>query len=186
MTKKEKQSLDIPETLVTSKIYIVRNKKIMLDRDLAELYDVETKVLNQAVKRNIERFPVEFMFQLTTEEFEILKSQIVTSSWGGTRYLPMAFTEYGVAMLSSVLRSKRAIEVNIQIMLVFSKIREMLLDTLSMKLDIEEIKKRLANQDKNLELIFSYLDELIEKKENPAPRRLIGFKTNTDQSSTKD
>ena len=100
--------------------------------------------------------------------------------------MPFAFTEYGVAMLSSVLRSKRAIQVNIQIMLVFSKIREMLLDTLSMKLDIEEIKKRLNNQDKNLELIFSYLDGLIEKKENPAPRRPIGFKTNTDQSLTKD
>ena len=103
MTEKENQSLVIPETLVTSKIYIVRNMKIMLGRDLAELYDVETKVLNQAVKRNIERFPEEFMFQLSTKEFEILKSQIVTSSWGGTRYLPMAFTEYGVAMLSSVL-----------------------------------------------------------------------------------
>ena len=103
------------------------------------------------------------MFQLTYEEFEILKSQIVTSSWGGTRKMPYAFTEYGVAMLSSVLRSKRAIHVNIQIMLVFSKIREILLDTLSMKLDIEEIKRRLDNQDKNLELVFSYLDELIEK-----------------------
>jgi len=89
-------------------------------------------------------------------------------------------------MLSSVLRSKRAIQVNIQIMLVFSKIREMLLDTLSMKLDIEEIKRRLSNQDMNLELIFPYLDELIEKKENPTPRRPIGFKTNTEQSSTKD
>jgi hypothetical protein len=104
--EKREQQIQIPETLVTSKIYIVRDKKIMLDRDLAELYDVETKVLNQAVKRNSDRFPEEFMFQLTTEEFEILKSQIVTSSWGGTRYLPMAFTEYGVAMLSSVLRSK--------------------------------------------------------------------------------
>jgi len=91
--------------------------------------------------------------------------------------MPFAFTEYGVAMLSSVLRSKRAIQVNIQIMLVFSKIREILLDTLSMKLDIEEIKRRLSNQDKNLELVFSYLDELIGKKENPAPRRPIGFKT---------
>jgi hypothetical protein len=180
------QEYTIPETLVTSKIYIVRNKKIMLDRDLAELYDVETKVLNQAVRRNIERFPEEFMFQLTTEEFEILKSQIVTSSWGGTRYLPMPFTEYGVAMLSSVLRSKRAIEVNIQIMLVFSKIREILLDTLSMKLDIEEIKRRLSSQNKNLELVFSYLDELIEKKENPALRRPIGFKTNTNRSTTKE
>ena len=179
------QEYAILETLVTSKIYIVRNKKIMLDRDLAELYEVETRVLNQAVSRNIERFPEEFMFQLTYNEFEILKSQIVTSSWGGTRKMPSAFTEYGVAMLSSVLRSKRAIQVNIQIMLVFSKIREMLLDTLSMKLDIEEIKRRLTNQDKNLELVFSYLDELIENKDNPVSRRPIGFKTNNDQSSTK-
>jgi len=180
------QEYAIPETLVSSKIYIVRNKKIMLDRDLAELYEVETRVLNQAVSRNMERFPEEFMFQLTSKEFEILKSQIVTSSWGGTRKMPFAFTEYGVAMLSSVLRSKRAIQVNIQIMLVFSKIREILLDTLSMKLDIEEIKRRLSSQDMNFELVFSYLDELIEKKENPASRRPIGFKTLADQSSTKD
>lgn len=171
----------IPETLVTSRIYIVRNKKIMLDRDLAELYDVETRVLNQAVTRNIERFPEEFMFQLSPEEFEILKSQIVTSSWGGTRKMPYAFTEYGVAMLSSVLRSKRAIQVNIQIMLVFARIREMLLDTLSMKLDIEEIKKRLNNQDKNLELVFTYLDELIEKPSNPPPRNQIGYKRKSEE-----
>ena len=181
MMEKNSKSIAIPEALVTSKIYVVRNKKIMLDRDLAELYEVETKVFNQAVRRNIERFPEEFMFQLTTEEFEILRSQIVTSSWGGTRYLPFAFTEYGVAMLSSVLRSKRAIEVNIQIMLVFSKIREMLLDTLSMKLDIEEIKRRLSNQDKNLELVFAYLDELNEKNENATPRKPIGFKRNLDK-----
>lgn len=174
------QEYIIPETLVTSKIYMIRGRKIMLDRDLAELYEVETRVLNQAVNRNLERFPEEFMFKLTSKEFEILKSQIVTSSWGGTRKLPFAFTEYGVAMLSSVLRSKRAIQVNIQIMLVFSKIKEILLDTLSIKLDIEEIKRRLSNQDKNLELVFSYLDELITKKENPASRRPIGFKTNSD------
>ena len=95
--------------------------------------------------------------------------------------MPFAFTEFGVAMLSSVLRSKKAIQVNIQIMLVFSKIREMLLDTLSMKLDIEDIKKRLSNQDKNLELVFSYLDELIEKKESPASRRPVGFRSNRNQ-----
>ncbi len=178
--EKSEQPIHIPETLITSKIYIVRNKKIMLDRDLAELYEVETRALNQAVTRNIERFPEDFMFQLSSEEFEILISQIVTSSWGGTRKLPYAFTEYGVAMLSSVLRSKRAIEVNIQIMLIFSKIREMLLDSLSMKLDIEDIKRRLNSQDKNLELVFSYLDELIEKRENPAPRRPVGFKRNKD------
>ena len=178
--EKNDQQYAIPETLVISKIYIVRNKKIMLDRDLAELYEVETRILNQAVNRNIERFPEEFMFQLTPEEFEILKSQIVTSSWGGTRKMPFAFTEFGVAMLSSVLRSKRAIQVNIQIMLVYSKIREMLLDSLSMKLDIEEIKRRLDNQDKNLELVFSYIDELIEKRETAASRKPIGFKSNTD------
>jgi hypothetical protein len=178
--EKREQQIHIPETLVTSKIYVVRKKKIMLDRDLAELYEVETRVLNQAVNRNIERFPEEFMFQLSSEEFEILMSQIVTSSWGGTRKLPYAFTEYGVAMLSSVLRSKRAIEVNIQIMLIFSKIREMLLDSLSMKLDIEEIKRRLNNQDQNLELVFSYLDELIEKQETPTSRKPIGFKRNTE------
>jgi hypothetical protein len=180
------QEYAIRETLVTSKIYVVRNKKIMLDRDLAELYEVETRVLNQAVSRNIERFPEEFMFQLTNDEFEILMSQIVISSWGGTRKMPFAFSEYGVAVLSSVLRSKRAIQVNIQIMLVFSKIREMLLDTLSMKLDIEDIKKRLSNQDKNLELVFSYLDELIEKKESPASRRPVGFRSNTNKSTSNE
>jgi len=178
--ERQNQQNAIPETQVTSKIYLVRRKKIMLDRHLAELYEVETRVLNQAVNRNIERFPEEFMFQLTPGEFEILKSQIVTSSWGGTRKMPFAFTEFGVAMLSSVLRSKRAIQVNIQIMLVFSKIREMLLDSLNMKLDIEEIKKRLNTQDKNLELVFSYLDELIEKRDNLVSRRPIGFKPNTD------
>jgi len=105
----------------------------------------------------------------------------VTSSWGGTRKMPFAFTEYGVAMLSSVLRSKRAIKVNIQIMLVFSRIREMLIDSLRIKLDIEEIKKRLHNQDQNLELVFSYLDELIENQENPSPRNRIGFKIQTEK-----
>jgi hypothetical protein len=94
----------------------------------------------------------------------------VTSSWGGTRKLPFAFTEQVVAMLSFVLRSKKAIQVNIQIMIVFSKVREILLDTFQLKLDIEEIKRRLSNQDKNIELVFTYLDELIEKQENPPPR----------------
>ncbi len=181
MMEKEKQKLAITESLVTSKIYIVRDKKVMLDRDLAELYEVETRALNQAVSRNLARFPEEFMFQLSPDEFGILISQIVTSSWGGTRKMPFAFTEYGVAMLSSVLRSKRAIKVNIQIMLVFSRIREMLIDSLRIKLDIEEIKKRLHNQDQNLELVFSYLDELIEKQENPPPRNRIGYKIQTEE-----
>lgn len=116
------------------------------------------------------------MFQLTQTEFEILISQIVTSSWGGTRKLPYAFTEQGVAMLSSVLRSQKAIQVNIQIMIVFTKVREMLVDTLGIKLEIEEIKKKLKNQDKNIELVFNYLDELMEKQDKPEPRKQIGYK----------
>ncbi len=100
----------------------------------------------------------------------------MTSSWGGSRYAPMAFTEQGVAMLSSILNSDHAITVNIQIMRVFSSIREMLTDNLSVRLEIEEIKKHLVNHDKNIELVFSYLDELIEKHENPKPRKSIGFK----------
>lgn len=148
----------------------------MLDWDLADLYKVETKRLNEQVKRNIDRFPEDFMFQLTNEEFVVLRSQIATSSWGGRRKLPYAFTEHGVLMLSSVLNSKRAIEVNIQIMRIFTKIRKILADNINIKLDVEEIKRKLTNQDKNIELVFSYLDELMEKQENPPPRKQIGYK----------
>ena len=161
MTDVKNQQLILSENLVARKIYFIRDRKVMLDRDLAELYEIETKVLNQAVRRNAERFPDAFMFQLTPSEFEILKSQIVTSSWGGTRKLPSAFTEQGVAMLSSVLKSKKAIQVNIQIMLVFTKVREILIDSLKLKLDIEEIKQRLTSQDKNIELIVTCLNYCI-------------------------
>lgn len=166
----------LPDELISSKIYYIRNFKVMLDKDLAELYGVLTGNLNKAVKRNIKRFPEDFMFQLTKEEFENLKFQFGISSWGGTRSLPYAFTEQGVAMLSGILNSDRAINVNIQIMRIFTKIRETLTDTLSLKLDIEEIKKKLENHDKNIELVFSYLDELMEKQESPVPRNKIGFK----------
>lgn len=148
----------------------------MLDMDLAELYDVETRRLNEQVKRNIARFPDDFMFQLNQEEFEILKSQSATSSWGGRRKLPNAFTEQGVAMLSGILHSERAVKVNIQIMRVFTRIRERLADTLSLKLDIEEIRKKLENQDRNIELVFSYLDELLKKDNSPKPIKSVGFK----------
>ncbi len=174
------QQISLSENLVASKIYLIRDQRVMIDRDLAELYEVETRVLNQAVSRNTERFPKIFMFQLTQSEFDILKSQIVTSSWGGTRKLPHVFTEQGVAMLSSVLRSKKAIQVNIHIMLVFSKVREMLVDTISLKLDIEEIKKKLENHNKNIELVFRYLDELLDKQENPIPRKRIGYKRSNE------
>jgi len=174
---KRTTKLILPDEIITSKIYLIRDKKVMLDHDLAKLYNVETKVLKQAVRRNINRFPDDFMFELINQEFSILRSQIVTSSWGGSRYVPMAFTEQGVAMLSSVLNSDQAIMVNIQIMRVFTKIREILTDNLSVRLEIEEIKKQLLNHDKNIELVFSYLDELIEKHDNPTPRKSIGFKT---------
>lgn len=165
----------VPEEIIMNKIYLIRDQKIMLDRDLAELYGVLTGNLNKAVKRNIKRFPEDFMFQLTKEEFENLKFQFGTSSWGGTRNLPYTFTEQGVAMLSGILNSERAINVNIQIMRIFTRIRQLLADNLSVKLEIEEIKKKLENQDKNIELVFSYLDELIEKQENPQPRTQIGY-----------
>ena len=170
------KEITITEEAVINKIYIIRDQKVMLDKDLAELYDVTTGNLNKAVGRNIKRFPEDFMFELTNEEFDNLKSQFETSSWGGTRKTPKAFTEQGVAMLSGVLHSDRAIMVNIQIMRAYSKMREMLTDNLSLKLDIEEIKKKLSNHSKNIELVFNYLDELTEKKDNEKPRKEIGYK----------
>lgn len=169
-------SVTIPDEIITSKIYLIRDLKVMIDKDLAELYAVETKQLKRQVRRNIERFPEDFMFELSQQEFENLRSQFDTSNWGGTRYLPMAFTEQGVAMLSSVLNSPTAIKVNIQIIRVFTKIRGILTDTMSMKLEIEEIKKKLSNHSKNIELVFNYLDELVDKKENAVPRKKIGYK----------
>jgi len=166
----------LPDEVVMTKIFIIREQKVMIDRDLAELYGVLTGNLNKAVKRNIKRFPEDFMFQLTKEEFDNLKFQFGTSSWGGTRKPPYAFTEQGVAMLSGILSSNRAINVNIQIMRIFTKIRKVLVDNLNVKLEIEEIKKKLKNQDKNIELVFTYLDELLEKQENPIPRKQIGYK----------
>ena len=166
----------IPDEIISNKIYLIREKKIMLDKDLALLYGVTTGNLNKAVKRNVKRFPDDFMFQLTKPEFENLIFQSGTSSWGGTRSFPYAFTEQGVAMLSGVLSSDRAIQVNIQIMRIFTKLREMLVENLSLRLEVEAIKKKLTNQDKSIELVFSYLDELTEKQENPKPRKQIGFK----------
>ena len=165
----------LSEETIANTIYYNRNQKVMLDRDLATLYGIETKRLNEQVKRNLSRFPEDFMFQLTENEFQNLKSQNATSSWGGTRKLPYAYTEHGVLMLSSVLNSEKAIQTNIQIMRIFTKVRQMLLDTTEMKLDIVQIQKKLENQGKNIELVFSYLDELTEKKEEK-PRTKIGYK----------
>lgn len=132
----------LSEETISNKIYFIRNQKVMLDRDLAALYNVENRRLNERVKRNLNRFPEDFMFQLTMSEFENLKSQIATSSWGGTRKLPFAFTEHGVLMLSSVLNSDKAIQTNIQIMRIFAKVRQMLLDTTEIRLDIVQMQKK--------------------------------------------
>jgi len=169
------QSL-VSEETISNKIYFIRNQKVILDSDLALLYDVDTKRLNEQVKRNDSRFPLDFMFQLAELEFRNLKSQNATSSWGGTRKLPFAFTEHGVLMLSSVLRSERAIQTNIQIMRIFTKVRQLFLDTTEIKIDILQIQKKLENHYKNIELVFSYLDELTEKKGNEKDRVKIGFK----------
>ena len=165
----------LSEETIANTIYYIRNQKVMLDRDLATLYGIETRVLKQAVRRNISRFPEDFMFELSKDEFQNLTSQIVTSSWGGNRKPPFVFTEHGILMLSSVLNSEKAIQTNIQIMRIFTKVRQMLLDTTEMKLDIVQIQKKLENQGKNIELVFSYLDELTEKKEERS-RTKIGYK----------
>ena len=151
----------------------------MLDRDLAKLYQVETKVLKQSVKRNITRFPEDFMFEMNKEEFLNWRSQFVTSKSDqqGLRYYPFCFTEQGVAMLSSILNSDIAINVNIQIIRIFTKLRQMLVDTTELRLDIEKIKSKLENVDKNMEVVFRCLDELIERKTQPKPRKRIGYKS---------
>lgn len=176
---KRAELLHIPDEIVMNKIYMIRNQKVMLDRDLAELYGVETKVLKQAVKRNLNRFPEDFMFELTEIELNNWRSQFVTSNSDkmGLRYLPFAFTEQGVAMLSSVLNSEKAISVNIQIIRIFTRIRQMLSDNTELRLGIEELRKKTENNTKNIEVVFQYLDELLDKKENEKPRTQIGYKT---------
>ncbi len=155
---------------ITAKIYYIRGAKIMLDRDLALLYQVETRTLNQAVKRHLKRFPADFMFQLTKTEFENLKSQIVISSWGGIRKMPFAFTEQGVAMLSGILNSDRAIHVNIQIMRTFTKLRHMIAENEELKKAVEELKQQ---SDERFEIVFATLDKLLADDEKP--KKQIGF-----------
>ena len=160
----------LPVETITSRIYFIRDLNVMLDRDLAELYGVETKVLKQAVRRNIKRFPEDFMFVLTNQEVRILRSQLVTSSWGGSRYLPMVFTEQGVAMLSTVLNSKRAIRVNIEIMRVFTKLRKMFFSHEDLRRKIEEMESKY---DEQFRVVFEAIRQLL--KEENQPKRKIGF-----------
>ena len=158
--------------IINNKIHVIRNQKVMLDFDLALLYQIETKVLKQAVKRNIERFPEDFMFELTKEEFDNLRSQIVTSSYGGTRYMPFAFTEQGVAMLSSVLNSKKAIEINIAIMRTFVVLRNSILSLEEITNRVSEIEQQFPEIYKALNYLMDTNQKNIEQKE----RSKIGFK----------
>ena len=160
----------ISTEIIANKICLIRGIKVMLDKDLAGLYGVETKALKQAVRRNIKRFPSDFMFELTKDEFQNLRSQIVTSSWGGARYIPMAFTEQGVAMLSSVLKSDRAIDVNIQIMRVFTKLRQMLLDNAGLRKELEDLKQI---SEQRFRVVFETLDQFLSVKDKP--KKKIGF-----------
>ena len=157
-------------------IFIIRGHKVLLDRHLAELYAVETKALNRAVKRNKDRFPADFMFQLTAQEWENLKRQIGASSWGGDRRaLPHAFTEQGVAMLSSVLSSKRAVQVNIVIMRTFVQVREMLSTHKELAAKLDALERRLADHDDSIKSLFEAIRELMAPAEKPLPK--IGFRT---------
>ncbi len=169
----------IPHERIENKIFLIRGKKVMFDRDLADLYGVETGALNQAVKRNKGRFPEDFMFQLNQAEFKIWRSQIVISNLAnyrekmGIRRIPHVFTEQGVAMLSSVLKSKQAVQVNIQIMRTFTKIREMLVSNKDLRERIEALEKKY---DKHFKKVFEAINNLLFAKEQQPPRPLIGFR----------
>ena len=167
----------IPIENITGLIYLIRGQRVILDRDIAELYGVETKRLKEQVKRNIERFPEDFMFELSTREYENLRSHFATSSWGGTRYIPMAFTEHGILMISSVLKNDKAVQVNIQIMRAFMKMRQMIFDNTELRKEIDELR---ADTDGKFRIVFETLDQLlfIENK----PKKKIGFMAKEKQA----
>ena len=162
----------IPSERIEGRIFYLRAVKVMLSPDLAELYEIPVKVLNQSVRRNSDRFPEDFMFQLTHEEYAILKSQFVTSSWGGMRRArPYAFTEQGIAMLSSVLRSPRAVRVNIEIMRAFVKLRQLLASNSALANKLSDLERRY---DKQFRIVFSAIRELMTTP--PTPTKPIGFR----------
>ena len=174
----------IPVESIVSKILVVRSEKVLLDKDLAELYGVETKQLKRAVRRNINRFPKDFMFQLTEKEFDSLRSQFGTSSWGGTRYLPMAFTEQGVAMLSTVLNSERAIAVNIAIMRAFVQLRKIMTSHRELARKLSELEEHLQDHDQQIEAIFDAIRQLMSPQERSKKR--IGFEVKEPKAKYDD
>ncbi len=184
MVENAENEIMLPDEIIINKIYVIREKKVMIDRDLAELYGVETKQLKRAVRRNIKRFPEDFMFELIQSEFDNLRSQIGTSSWGGIRYMPMAYTEQGVAMLSSVLNSDRAIIVNIQIIRVFTKMCVMLETHKEILQKLDQLQKKEIEQDDKIMLIFEYLKQLEQVKHEEleqSKRKKIGYKHNEEK-----
>ncbi len=170
MAKKDIKEVTVPIKKISGKIYLIRDQKVMLDWYLAELYGVETALLKRAVRRNRDRFPNDFMFELSKSELDDLRCQFGTSRWGGTRYSPFAFTEQGVAMLSSVLNSERAIQVNIQIMRTFTQLRNMLSthDDLKRKIEVMEEK-----YDEQFRIVFEAIQQLLE--EDQKPKKKIGY-----------
>jgi len=170
-----KNEVVVSDEIVISKIYYIRDSKVMLDRDLAELYGVQPKRLREQVKRNIDRFPEKFMFQLTEEEVDSMVSQIAIPSkqhLGG--HLPYAFTEHGVLMLANVLRSKTAMRVSVRIIEIFVKMREMLSTHADILLKLEQLERKVDGHDENIQVIFAYLKKLLNPPQEPRPR--IGFR----------
>ncbi len=182
MTKIKKLTKTVlADEVIINKIYLIRGKKVMLDKDLAEMYRVEVRALNQAVKRNIDRFPKDFMFQLTKNEFENWKSQIVISNSDkmGLRKHPFAFTEQGMSMLSGVLKSPVAIQVHIQIIRVFTKMKELLLTHKDILLKLEKMEKDVTENKKDIALVFEAIKQLLSSA--PTKRRMIGFNRKDDE-----
>ena len=175
------KSIVVAEEAIISKIYLIRGHKVMIDRDLAELYGVETKRLKEQVNRNLNRFPAHFMFELTQEENENLRSQNATLRQGAhSKYLPYAFTEHGVLMLSNVLKSSRAIEMSIKIIDVFVKVREMLLTHKDILLKLEQMERQVVENSEDIQMIFAALKQLLNPPQEPRPR--IGFRRNNEQN----
>jgi len=170
----------IPDEVIADKIYFIRGEKVMLDNDIAALYEIETRRLNEQVKRNRERFPVNFMFQLSKVEFDLLKSQNATSSWGGRRKLPYAFTEHGILMLANVIKSERAIQVSIRLIEVFIRIRKFFLSQQDIEMRLDKVEGSLAKQEGVILEILKYIKQIEKEKQihvNQEKRKRIGYKT---------
>jgi hypothetical protein len=175
----------VPAERIERSILVLRGQKVLLDHDLALLYGVTAKQLNQSVKRNLERFPVDFAFRLTTQEFSILRSQIVTSrSWGGRRYLPYAFTEHGAVMLASVLRSPTAVTVSIQVVRAFVRIRQLIAGNEQFRRQLAQMERKLKDHDQNFSAVFEAINHLIEQDESDkADKSRIGYDTESKPRS---